>query len=541
MAAAFGHPEVQEEIRIIARNNFQGNARAGIVFFATLLEVIEIPPARAWTTPPSASSAGSAPTIRSFSWLGKAAATGLDEQGALTHIERYLEDLENRQLLVKHGDGDDTRYFPNFSTTTRRSARWSTRSTSGTRLVMCSALGTDPYQGIEGLIAKQRLEAVRAVVAQPRSRDLPVRAVIAASLWPEALDLRSGGIADLAAITPASQVRASAPGLDGALAGARLAVLEAAPEHVERVIAGRRAALPPPLFTGGADLLRWARRREVECGELDPAVQRRAPDRRHAGLVVREDPQPRVRRLRRDRSDPRAPAGSRYWWGGSTRRSSGRRRASPCRARVSTAPSPRSPPSSRRGTFLDRRRALPEAGGAGGPDPPHDRRSQSREHPRRLARGGYLRELARSLPGSVPVPRAPDRRRRRGPGRHPGSRAGDGKLGEAESHRSALRRRRRRRAAHHPRRDRVRRGGLERGEERQPAPRRSDMVRHAKSPGTPELMLVRTLAAGGERIVDLGIFPTGATSWRSTRRAAPSSSTPRSRLHASASYAAPDR
>jgi len=98
---------------------------------------------------------------------------------------------------------------------------------------------------------------------------LQVRAVVIASLWPEAVERSPGNVPDRLDPEAASHLIAEGPELSTRLAERVLMVRSAGPEAAATVLAGRDALLPPALLLGGADLLRWGAGAAGELIEIE--------------------------------------------------------------------------------------------------------------------------------------------------------------------------------------------------------------------------------------------------------------------------------
>ena len=112
--------------------------------------------------------------------------------------------------------------------------------------------------GARALFSPRVMEDLRYVTTREEHPEEPARAAIVASAWPEAVTHRSFGVPILLGYDADSTIRADGR-IDGTrLSSRRLAVVGAGPEAAVRVLRDREPGLCRPLFTGGADLLRWA-------------------------------------------------------------------------------------------------------------------------------------------------------------------------------------------------------------------------------------------------------------------------------------------
>ncbi|MCC6664988.1 MAG: hypothetical protein IT375_14645 [Polyangiaceae bacterium] len=252
VALIYQSPAVQQEIRTIVWNNFQGNPFGQIVFAALLLEFARIPPGAALDDAPTRvlqRLRGLVPTFMSDESL---------DGPAVDRIARTLRDFVDRSLLDE--------------------AELTTRSY---RLRFPHQLSVLLQEDQEAIIRReaaglggQRLDAideVRSLVPRVALEDVSYAlssdgfaAAVVASHWPEAIDQRAASVAarlDFVgnAVADGCLLQEGNP----QLLLDRLVVTNASPESAERVLRSREqlSSAEHPLFLGGLDLLRWSLRR----------------------------------------------------------------------------------------------------------------------------------------------------------------------------------------------------------------------------------------------------------------------------------------
>src|SRR5262249_42509499 len=161
----------QEDIREVVRQNFQGNRPGLIVFSALMMSFAELPP-------------GEALDDAARRVLGRLKGLGLELD--LAAVTQQLRDLVDRHLLVEQRE-------PGGAVSHRLKSPHPLGGLcqpdlEGVLRQEIAAWG-GPTQSADGrqraLVSPQALRDLRGVVTQPPLPDLPVRAGVVASHWPE--------------------------------------------------------------------------------------------------------------------------------------------------------------------------------------------------------------------------------------------------------------------------------------------------------------------------------------------------------------------
>ena len=271
IAKAFSSELVQEEIRAVARNNFQGN-EAGFVIFNALLMAFA-------ADGPNAEIVDLEDRIvdllddkdgfdQSVNW--EMLTEGFDSPAAF--VRRRLDDLVERQLITRSRHRDALRYsyrlrFPHHLPTL---LRWEPRTEIAQLLRSMERSESGARASRRSMISEDQMEEIREWCSRPAEIH---EAFVVASSWEGALAQSAGGIGDRLGMVP----RSFEDGPDH-----RLYV--GLSEHAAvQVLHDRDAGLPPPVVIGGPSVLRWAlqRRPTVEAileiygvGRLSPGVIR---------------------------------------------------------------------------------------------------------------------------------------------------------------------------------------------------------------------------------------------------------------------------
>lgn len=255
VAEVYHSREVEEEIRRIIQNNFQGVSQGYIVFRALVLELaeagrdggIEDADARIIDRLQSIDS--------NLDWLES------DGRKASAEVQRLLREFVERQLVVENRVGGVVRHglrFPHHLSIVMRADLDDEvrRDIAAERAAITASRAGLPWAGPRSLLQPIDLELLRDLVTHTPAH-LDVRLALVASLWPEGVDHRLGGIADRLGFD--SQSALDARRIDSKATHDRAAFAAAGvdPTLAEKVMASRPAQLRVPLLTGGADLLRW--------------------------------------------------------------------------------------------------------------------------------------------------------------------------------------------------------------------------------------------------------------------------------------------
>lgn len=250
-------PAVQEEIRTVVQNNFQGNRIASVVFSTLLREFLDFAPGHAISEPEEVV----LERLREYSdgdlkWLSP------HSRGAGAEVARILKDLVERQLLAERRDAKGRSRsllmrFPHHLPVLETLARedW-------IRSEIEALTRDEPAQrrepGRTSFFTRRQLERL----AQRDAEHVEgFRAVsIVGTHWQTYVENPIVGIPDRLGFGVNAVVDARQPDGQARLqkAGRRLVVTGSTPEDVERICAGVGPRGYVPLFCGGVDLLRWA-------------------------------------------------------------------------------------------------------------------------------------------------------------------------------------------------------------------------------------------------------------------------------------------
>lgn len=258
VAAVYQSPAVQQEIRTIVWNNFQGNPFGQIVFAALLLEFARMPPSAALDDAPT----------RVLERLRGLVPGFLSDESidgpAVDRIARTLRDFVDRSLI--HEVHSSTRsyrlQFPHqLSVLLQEDQAAVIRREAST-------LGGDRLDAIEevhALVPRVALEDLSYALV-----DEGFTAAITTTHWAESLEQGAANIAMRLGYTEATADTVPEERIADV---ERLAIPQATPESAERVLrAPRRPAGAHPLFVGGLDLLRWGIRRDRESHDIEIAT-----------------------------------------------------------------------------------------------------------------------------------------------------------------------------------------------------------------------------------------------------------------------------
>jgi len=258
VAESLSEGKIQEAIRTIVMNNFQGNPVGKILFRALLLEFADAPPGEGLDD--------LADRIRQrlegligIGWLAEEA--GL----VLAEIERHLDDFQQRQLLVRRGRRGQSAYslrFPHHLPILLQKDQEADLK-DDFRAYMQQRNGKQEVNaGIHGLLPQSVAHSLALIIGEPPDPDFPIAGAVVAGHWPEALTDPAGGLPQRFGI-PAADVLAHRQALRSRhLEAPRCAVHGIVPAELDNLRERRAQEKPPLLLLGGADLLRHV---------LDPA------------------------------------------------------------------------------------------------------------------------------------------------------------------------------------------------------------------------------------------------------------------------------
>lgn len=251
VAETFRQQTVQDEIRNVVRNNFDRNPFGRAVFFALVLEFARLSPGHGLER------AADLVLDRLRRHADGPASEDLfrddDRRNQVLHrIAEELEDFCRRKLLSDQDREGGKVYrllFPHHLPVLLAG-----NPEDEIRQAL-DGLGQSDNREDHSLLPRRVREDLRAFISQRPEPGMEVRAVVVASHWSEAVSHEGGGVPaqigiDPLAHAPAARLRANL------LAREQLAVLDASADGLDRVLSERPAGLPPPLVTGGADLLR---------------------------------------------------------------------------------------------------------------------------------------------------------------------------------------------------------------------------------------------------------------------------------------------
>ncbi len=252
VAVTFNHSDIHEEIRTVVRNNFQGNPRGRVVFFTLILEFAELAPAAGLDDAPRRLLERLRRIHPDTSWLQR------DESSALGELTRQLRDFHDRQLVVGRPEASGQVYylkFPHHLPLLRQPDQEAVLRQEIEALLQGDR--STPHAEVRALLPTRVLKEMRDALYH-HDPSLPVRAVVTASHWPEAVDARSGGVADCLGIGPSLVRDANSSDASGEVR----AWQHVSPVEAQRLIAQSAQGGPPPLLLGGTDLLHWALEQE---------------------------------------------------------------------------------------------------------------------------------------------------------------------------------------------------------------------------------------------------------------------------------------
>jgi hypothetical protein len=255
VARVLDDPRVHDEIRTIARNNFEGNPVGLVVFGALLRELLEIAPGQPLRDAPQRILDRLRSIDPDLGWLER------EGDGSAT-VRGYLSDFVERSLLRERNIGGEPAYalrFPHHLSILASLADEVRVRDELRRLKSRSETGAE--QAERGLVASRTLRDL-SDAAQEHSGAIG----IVGTLWPTGTYDPSGGIPDRLGVSSEESVDAQGI-LDGqrALATVR-AIRRVDVPTAEHILTELRTSSTRPTLIGGVDLMRWA------------AERRRAPD-----------------------------------------------------------------------------------------------------------------------------------------------------------------------------------------------------------------------------------------------------------------------
>ncbi|MBI4863630.1 MAG: hypothetical protein HY815_25730 [Candidatus Riflebacteria bacterium] len=266
--ATFESKVVQDDIRSIVKQNFQGNDAGWIIFSALLLEFSDLAPRAGLTDAASRVLDRLKHVDPDTGWLQT------DEGSSLGKINAYLRDFVERRLLVERVERGASSHFLRFPHHLPILVQPDTEPESVIRHLIADLRSRQGQPGSStirrALLAPEQAQRMAGVVLKHRDKELPVRAAVMCTLWPEAIEHSSVGVADRIGmiseqVIPVDQLHVRKELLVGE---APLAILRVPAEQLETVLSQRPISRKPPLLTGGVDLLRELIRRDMQSDEL---------------------------------------------------------------------------------------------------------------------------------------------------------------------------------------------------------------------------------------------------------------------------------
>ncbi|MFL5358965.1 hypothetical protein [Archangium sp.] len=257
VATVFASQPVQQEIRTVVWNNFQGNRQGRIIFSALLLEFSELAPGGVVDD-------AAMRVLKRLQQIVPGFSGFTPEEGAsLDVISRHLRDFVGRSLLIESEPTTNSFQlkFPHHLPVLLQEDQTTAIQDQ------VSAISVSPprkQDRVRSLLGGAVLSDLAYALDATETGGLEVAAVIVCSQWAEAIEHPTGGVADrlgfekgqildTARVEPLQRAREP-----------RIALSAANPEVAVQVLAARLQKLPAPLFLGGADLLRWGLRQKSE-------------------------------------------------------------------------------------------------------------------------------------------------------------------------------------------------------------------------------------------------------------------------------------
>ena len=255
IAKAFSQELVQDEIRAVARNNFQGNRNGFLVFNALLLVFAEDGPNSDILDLEDRiveCLGGSAKPPDSVDW--HELCEGFDTPAAF--VRRKLDDFVERQLITRTRHVDSLRHsyrlrFPHHLPTL---LAWEPQNEVAQLLSSLADGTSDLRAASRAMISEDQLEDIREWCSQPAEIH---EAYVVVSSWPDSLGHAGSSIGERLGMPPTSDAAA-----DGQL------YVNLNPESADEMLNHRNETAPPPLIIGGPTILRWALKRRPSVERL---------------------------------------------------------------------------------------------------------------------------------------------------------------------------------------------------------------------------------------------------------------------------------
>lgn len=254
VVATFNDPAVQEEIRTVVNNNFQGNRSASIIFSALLLIFKDLGPGEALEDAPQRILDQIRAIDPDTEWLRKVADSETSE------IQHVLSDLVDRELLVPDGRDGRMRYrlrFPHHLPVLAQTDL----PNAIRKPIAALRQGVEDFSYQSNLLPPAAMNALRRILHEPVDPELPLIAGVVGTSWLSGVQDPRGGIPDRLGISPDEITDLANGHLDeSVVARPRLVAINVSARTAASLVERRPRELRPPVLIGGLDLLRWASR-----------------------------------------------------------------------------------------------------------------------------------------------------------------------------------------------------------------------------------------------------------------------------------------
>lgn len=269
VVAVYQSAPVQQEIRTIVWNNFQGNRFGRIIFAGLLLEFARMPPGAALDDAPSRVLHRLRAIVPSF--LSRESLDGL----ALDRVARTLRDFEDRSL-VREVQAATQSYQLRFPHQLNVLLQEDQESIIKREALSFDQDPVDAIDRVNALVPRGILDDLALATAAENG----YQAVVVVSHWPPAAEVGAADIPTRLGYSAGEIVAADATLDDEAplLKQQRIAIRNASPEAAVRLLGARTSDQgwqDAPLFVGGLDLLRWSIRQgaSVEIASITRLAQ----------------------------------------------------------------------------------------------------------------------------------------------------------------------------------------------------------------------------------------------------------------------------
>lgn len=247
IAQALDDQRVQEEIRTITRNNFEGNPVGLIVFSALLRELLELPPGQPLRDAPQRILERLRAIDPDLAWLER------EGDGSGT-VRGYLSDFVERSLLRERRVGGEPSYSLRFPHHLTIIASLCEPARIREELRRVRARGADAAESRERALLAPHLLRDLGDAMQPGAGALAVLG----TLWPTGAYDSNGGVPDRLGVT-SEEIVDGQQLLESGRSPTSVRVLRRVDVTLaERFLDELRGASTRPLLMGGIDLLRWA-------------------------------------------------------------------------------------------------------------------------------------------------------------------------------------------------------------------------------------------------------------------------------------------